>query len=385
MQISVLGMHRSGTSALARTLGLLGCRAGDPEDFPAADEANPKGYWERRDLWRLDEDLLAALGGAWDEVAHLDPESFASRLDEAGAEPFERRAREIVAALDSAGRPWVVKDPRLCLTFPLWRRALEAPIAVVIWRSPLSVARSLDTRDGFPWVLGMALWERYVRSALAGTRETPRLLVRYEDLIDRPRETARRLREDLESLGVRGLSDPADGELEAFLDPALERQEREPDLEAVLLNLGQERLVRSLERGDPDPEEPLSAAARDLLEHHAVANRRELALRSEVERLHALLAETTRNGERERLEFEQEVSRASEGAQQERRAREDVERQAAEALSAEREARKIAEETARESIAQASALQEKIARDSEAFALEHAERLRLEAVLAERF
>ncbi|HEV7669797.1 MAG TPA: sulfotransferase [Thermoanaerobaculia bacterium] len=349
MQIFVLGMHRSGTSALARTLALLGCHAGEASDFPAADDANPRGYWERRDVWRLDEDLLQALGAAWDEVGHLNPELFLSALRAADLATFERRAREIVAGLDDGGRPWVVKDPRLCLLFPLWRRVLEKPVCVLIERSPLSVARSLAARDGFPLALGLALWERHLRSALLASAGLPRLLVRYEDLIDRPRETAGRLRLDLEALGVtggRGLSEPAAGALEAFLEPTLERHPREPEVEADLLTPPQRALLDSL-HADPLPEDPgpLSFGARDLLERHTADSRQRATRRAELEDLYARLAETSANAA---------------------------------------EARERAEATARDLTEQARTLQEKIAQDSAAFALEHAERLRLEAVLARK-
>lgn len=373
MQIFVLGMHRSGTSALARTLALLGCYAGDSGDFPAADAANPRGYWERRDVWRLDEDLLQALGAAWDEAGHLNPELLLSALPTADLEGFERRAREIVASLDAAaaGRPWAVKDPRLCLTFPLWRRVLVAPICVIVERSPLSVARSLAARDGFPLALGLALWERHLRSALASSTGLPRLFVRYEDLVDRPRETAGRLRRELQALGTVGLSEPEEGALEGFLDPALERHPREPEVEADLLNTQQRALLDALRAGLPEEAGALSLGARDLLERHAAANREDLARRAEVEDLYARLSEMAANGERERQAFEAERATRREG-----------ERQAAQALAAEREARERAEANVREITEQARALQEKIAQDSAAFALEHAERLRLEAALA---
>ena len=385
MQIFVLGMHRSGTSALARTLALLGCHAGEGSDFPAADEANPRGYWERRDVWRLDEDLLQALGASWDEVGHLNPDLLLSALSTADLEAFERRARDIVAGLNftaGAGRPWVVKDPRLCLTFPLWRRVLETPICVIIERSPLSVARSLAARDAFPLALGLALWERHLRSALAASTGLPRLFVRYEDLIDRPRETAEWLRLELQALGVPGLAEPAEGALEAFLDPALERHPREPDVEADLLNPPQRALLDALHGDPPEEAGALSLGARDLLERHATSSRQRAARRVEVEDLYARLAETTASAERERAAFEAGLAKAAKSAKTERAAREEGERQAALALAAEREARERAEANARLLTEQARALQAKIAQDSAAFALEHAERLRLEAALA---
>ena len=62
MQFLVLGMHRSGTSALARVLGLMGCHVGSDDELAPGDRANPKGYWERKDVWALDERMLQDIG-----------------------------------------------------------------------------------------------------------------------------------------------------------------------------------------------------------------------------------------------------------------------------------------------------------------------------------
>ncbi len=359
MQIFVLGMHRSGTSALARTLGLLGCHAGDSGDFPAADGANPRGYWERRDVWRLDEDLLSELGATWDGVTSVDPERFVAALPPADLARVEGRARDIVTGLDAAaaGRPWVIKDPRLCLLFPLWRRVALAPVCVLVERSPYSVARSLSARDDSSLAFGIALWEHYQRSALTVSAGLPRLRVRYEDLVDRPRETARWLRQELERIAAEAgepagaFVEPPTGALEAFLDPSLERHPRAPEIERELLTPPQRALLDAL-RDDPLPDHggELSTGARDLLERHGAYSRDRDLRRVELEGLYALVAETSRN--------------------------------AATAIASEREARERAEATAVAAAEQARALQNKIAQDSSSFEMEHAERLRLEAVLA---
>ena len=45
------------------------------------------------------------------------------------------------------GGPSVWKDPRVCLLLDYWREALTGPLAaVLVWRSPLAVARSLAQR-----------------------------------------------------------------------------------------------------------------------------------------------------------------------------------------------------------------------------------------------
>ena len=65
--------------------------------------------------------------------------------------------------------------------------AASKPVAAVfIWRSPLSVARSLQGRDGMHLADGVALWERYNRSALTGLVGVDTFVLRYESIVEDP-------------------------------------------------------------------------------------------------------------------------------------------------------------------------------------------------------
>ena len=84
-------------------------------------------------------------------------------------------------------RPVVWKDPRSCLLLPYWLAHLPKPVAAVfIWRSPLSVARSLQARDRLHLADGVALWERYNRSGLAGLVGVDTFVTRYESIVEDP-------------------------------------------------------------------------------------------------------------------------------------------------------------------------------------------------------
>lgn len=262
MQVIVLGMHRSGTSMLARVLGLMGCYAGPEESFAPPDAANPRGYWERRDLWAVDEAILQSLGASWYDIAELD----LNRLPEEDRPGIEEGARDVLRELD-AHRPWVVKDPRLCLLFPFWRRFLERPVCVLIDRDPLSVARSLQARDGFPLAFGVALWERCTLSALASTMGLPRVAVSYSDLLSHPAATTRRLREELVACGVEGLRDAEDAGMAAFIEPALEHHPADETQLLGHLNARQLELYRRVVSRDAlrDEPPPISPGALDIL------------------------------------------------------------------------------------------------------------------------
>jgi hypothetical protein len=265
-QVVVLGMHRSGTSALTGLLRLLGLWAGEEKDFPPADDHNRAGYWEHRGVWSVNEAILQALGASWSEIAGLD----LSRLDGEPRARLREQARTIVGELDQHG-PWVIKDPRLCLLFPLWREVLEHPFCVLIYRDPLPVARSLAARDGFSISYGIALWEVYVRASLAATRGLPRVLVAHRELMTDPAAVLRRLHQSLTSLDGPGLAHlrlPATEEIRALVDPGLVHHPREPDSERSYLNPPQLDLLEALGDGtalDLEPVPPVSAGARDLL------------------------------------------------------------------------------------------------------------------------
>ena len=71
--VCVTGMHRSGTSFIAGALRFIGVSLGDPERLLRPGPDNPKGYFEIQSIVQLDDELLAHLGGAWDQPPVLDP------------------------------------------------------------------------------------------------------------------------------------------------------------------------------------------------------------------------------------------------------------------------------------------------------------------------
>ena len=65
MQLIVLGMHRSGTSAVTRLLNMAGAYFGPEGSATEANEENPKGFWERKDVRRVCDGLLKDAGFDW--------------------------------------------------------------------------------------------------------------------------------------------------------------------------------------------------------------------------------------------------------------------------------------------------------------------------------
>ena len=68
--IVVLGMHRSGTSLITRSLQVLGVDLGE-HLIPAISGDNDKGFWEDVDINDFDNALLTKIGSAWDRLTLL--------------------------------------------------------------------------------------------------------------------------------------------------------------------------------------------------------------------------------------------------------------------------------------------------------------------------
>lgn len=264
MQLIVLGMHRSGTSVLTHLLAAMGGSLGSEDGLLEADEANPRGYWERRDVVELNDRILRAAGAEWWRPAGLD----LSKIEPGERRRLTEQARALIETLEPR-RPWVIKDPRLCLTLPFWQRLLTEPVCVLISRSPVEVARSLRRRDGLPIPLGLALWELYTLQSLKHTKKLPRRLLSYHKLIERPVAAASWLHRELEPYAGGSLRALAEEEVSEIVDASLHRQRISPAAESRYLSAAQARLAGALEDRsilDVARLPSLSAASRDALE-----------------------------------------------------------------------------------------------------------------------
>jgi len=219
MQIIVLGPHRSGTSLVTRLINMMGAYCFGEGASIGFNEENPKGFWERRDVIEANDAVLGSLEATWDSPLGWNAEAVPGEaLDE-----FRQRFKNIFLDLD-AHRPWVMKDPRLCLTLPLVKPLLEVPVVVYVSRSPLESAASLRTRNDLPLHYGLALWEYYAVSALKAGLDLPRAYVSYEALLAHPQETVKTLCRQLQECGVSGLISPTAREVDAFVDVRLWRE-----------------------------------------------------------------------------------------------------------------------------------------------------------------
>ena len=138
--ILVAGMHRGGTSALARALPLLGAGLGANLLAPNPVD-NRRGFFEDVDVKTLNENLLKVLGHDWHTLGRIDDLDL--NLPEVAR--LRRRASAILRAKLDAEPLFGLKDPRISRVMPFWNdvfaRLKAAPGYVIAYRNPRSVAR----------------------------------------------------------------------------------------------------------------------------------------------------------------------------------------------------------------------------------------------------
>jgi len=237
--VLVVGMHRSGTSAVARVLNLLGLPLCEASDLMPHVNGNPTGHWESLTLMRLNERLLAELGAQWNSVPDIGgPVARWHGLARHAAE-----ARGTFLRLHPTAT-WVWKDPRLCVLLPFWRTVLACdPPIVLVLRHPLEVAASLAKRDRVPQWQTLLLWERSLRHALLGCAGAPVYVIHYPQLLADPVGTSHRLASFLQAAGLPVRRD--DDAVLDFLDPRLRHTVVQP-YETAALSDTQERMLRIL-------------------------------------------------------------------------------------------------------------------------------------------
>lgn len=178
----VLGMHRSGTSAVTRCLNLLGVGLGNRLLAPAQGN-NSKGFWEHADVVTTHEELLGSLGRAWYDTRPL-PRNW--QTSKAALDAHDKLI-EIVRSDFAGSQLWAVKDPRLCRFVPLWRKVLTEQgvdtSALLVVRHPGEVARSLKERNDLPDDVTYLSWLEHFAEAETGSRGLLRSVISYDGLL----------------------------------------------------------------------------------------------------------------------------------------------------------------------------------------------------------
>lgn len=217
----VLGPHRSGTSLTARMLECLG--AVNSKNLSPPNDYNPVGHFEDWDIYQFNEHvLLPALGKSWHSLGQIEWR----RLSDEGHAKLQAEAVTIVRTNYNPQHSLsVLKEPRIARLLPFWlpvllRCGFGCKLVLPV-RDPLSTARSLRARDGFPIEYGEMLYARSWLSILSDSEGIPKTFLALEAIFQNPEMTLLKAADDL------GLVVPEEFRLkvhtfkEAFLEHSL--------------------------------------------------------------------------------------------------------------------------------------------------------------------
>lgn len=197
--IIIAGIHRSGTSLLARILAEMGLHIGTKLD----------SHRESVLFKRINNQLLKESGATWNSpepfLDNLKEEAFVESQAQRALSLFQEGIREYGEVETGCGWGW--KDPRNILTLPIWLAAFPDAKVIFIERHGIDVALSLQRREfrRIPYALvgraketlmfpptlrtGYQLWCLYSRAARDLQQKYPNWIsIRYEDLISEPKK-----------------------------------------------------------------------------------------------------------------------------------------------------------------------------------------------------
>jgi hypothetical protein len=191
--VVVLGMHRSGTSMLTGLLVEALSFVMPGKQVTAADTSqNAKGFFEVKEVLDQNDEWLEEQNMTWDLLGMVtDPTNSSvviGGFDPVKAGSLSKEGQRAVRKFSNPiNRPWVMKDPRQCLTLPAWMPWIAAeeaetgsPAVLFTYRNPYDVARSLHARkrNSVPLLDGFKLWLWYNREAIRVSSGLCRIVTR---------------------------------------------------------------------------------------------------------------------------------------------------------------------------------------------------------------
>lgn len=221
----ILGMHRSGTSALAGALHISGISGGQKMMQPSFD--NEKGFFENQDAFEINERILKELGLSWDSPFCLpDHWVYDSRL-----EKHKSAIRHFLVSSLNTQTVIYTKDPRLCYLLPVWQEVISelgfVSKILITLRHPEEIYQSLNSRNGTERNEAYALWLNHLLLAERNTRDCQRMFISYNDLLESPVRQLEKVYQTFEMGNVVQDWGGVSKKVKEFIDKKLKHQKAE--------------------------------------------------------------------------------------------------------------------------------------------------------------
>lgn len=223
----VLGMHRSGTSIVGGLVNKMGLSTGAPLIGPAED--NPKGFFERVDVVLQNDALMgkqqisyASRTYKFDHLLAI--KDILDTMDDPSSKFFNEGKRGLKFLNNPNNYPWMLKDPRLCVTFRTWLPFLNfVPAVLFTYRHPMDVAQSFFKRyEHFPIGKSLRMWYVYNRRAIEQSHDLCRVTTSHRAVMSHPLVEMDRIYDEVRRCGVMASHRLNKAEVEDFVDPKLQ-------------------------------------------------------------------------------------------------------------------------------------------------------------------
>lgn len=189
--ILILGMHRTGTSALSGALHAAGLYFGS-NLVPPLKGHNDKGYFESLDIVKLNEKIYKDLGfKRWDYTYDF-PEGW---HHVGRAQKYKKGIKKVIKEQLLIKDVFGLKDPRISILLPLYLEVFAEmnikPVFIRTYRSPFEVCKSLKDYNGMDYRVSYLLYDQHYKSIEKYTKDKPVLEVSYSELLRDPEKIIR--------------------------------------------------------------------------------------------------------------------------------------------------------------------------------------------------
>ena len=206
----------------------MGLITGGPLIEAASD--NEKGFFERIDVVLQNDALMGRQNvyyslhtSSYDSLQGL--KDILNTIHDLKSNFFNEGKRGLIFLNNKKNYPWMLKDPRLCLTLRTWLPLLNfIPSILFIFRHPYDVALSMHNRETERFKLGkaMRLWYIYNKKAIKSSSDLCRVVASHRNIMKTPQIEFDRIYEELNMCGVGIANKVKNSDVNDFIDTKLQ-------------------------------------------------------------------------------------------------------------------------------------------------------------------
>lgn len=203
--IIILGTHESGATVLSEMLVAF---AGYNNDERNERIDHAKGATQEAHVILQNDVFLEMQNMTWYSHAVVDFDSDLARKRQRRRQVDFSNGDKVLKFINTASNiPWILTDPRLCVSLPTWMSLFDPEPAIVFtFRNPLEVSQTVLTElrqelvtTSFTLEMALKLWIIYNMRAVQQSHGVCRVITSYEDILESPLNEAKRISYELTS------------------------------------------------------------------------------------------------------------------------------------------------------------------------------------------